>query len=159
MLPTLLIVRVGRIAGQLFDPVLDQVVSPLLDFISQIQLFRVGSKILDGFFLIDGRLVSTEPFQNRPDSVIVLEPIPVEKVDVDKTRLGSTSTLCSKEYPLDPQNLAGSYLEQLDSAVGQFCVNNPDLLTVLNEVFEQSYQTVFETEPVGEFPGPVQPKR
>ncbi|WP_049982484.1 PD-(D/E)XK nuclease family protein [Halorubrum sp. BV1] len=80
-------------------------------------------------------------------------------VDIDKTRLGSASTLCSKEYPLDPQNLAGSYLEQLDSALRQFCVNNPDLLTVLNEVFEQSYQTVFETEPVGEFLGPLQPKR
>jgi hypothetical protein len=79
-------------------------------------------------------------------------------VGVDETRLGSASTLCAKEYPLDPQNLAGSYLEQLDSAVRQFCVNNFELLTVLNEVFEQTYQTVFETEPAGEFAGPLQPK-
>ena len=79
-------------------------------------------------------------------------------VGVDETRLGSASALCAKEYPLDPQNLAGSYLEQLDSAVRQFCVNNFELLTVLNEVFEQTYQTVFETEPAGEFAGPLQPK-
>ncbi|QLC34362.1 PD-(D/E)XK nuclease family protein [Halarchaeum sp. CBA1220] len=79
-------------------------------------------------------------------------------VDVDETRLGSASELCSKEYPLDPQNLAGSYFAQLDAAVGEFCVDNPELLTVLNEVFEQTYQTVFETEPAGEFPGQLQPK-
>lgn len=79
-------------------------------------------------------------------------------IGVDETRLGSASALCSKEYPLDPQNLAGSYLEQLDAAVREFCVDNPELLTVLNEVFEQTYQTVFKTEPAGEFPGPLHPR-
>lgn len=80
-------------------------------------------------------------------------------IDVDETRLGSASALCSKEYPLDPQNLAGSYLEQLDNAVREFCVNNTELLTLLNEIFEQTYQTVFEAEPTGEFPGPLQRDR
>jgi hypothetical protein len=79
-------------------------------------------------------------------------------VGVDETRLGSASALCAKEYPLDPQNLAGSYLEQLDAAVREFCADDPVLLTVLNEVFEQTYRTVFDTEPAGEFPGPLQPK-
>ncbi len=95
-------------------------------------------------------LASTE-YAGRLDDA--LKPI-----GVDKTRLSSASALCSKEYPLDPQNLAGSYLGQLDAAVREFCVDNPELLTVLNEVFEQTYQTVFETEPTGEFPGPLQPK-
>jgi hypothetical protein len=80
-------------------------------------------------------------------------------IDIDKTRMGSASALCYKEYPLDPQNLAGSYLEQLDSAVREFCVDNPELLTLLNEIFEQTYQTVFETEPAGEFSGPLVPER
>jgi len=70
MLPTRLIVRVRRIAGQLLYPVLDQIVPPRLNFTGQIQLFGVGSEILDGCFLINGRLVSTEPFQDRPDSVM-----------------------------------------------------------------------------------------
>jgi len=80
-------------------------------------------------------------------------------IDIDKTRLGSASALCYKEYPLDPQNLAGSYLEQLDSAVREFCVDNPELLTLLNEIFEQTYQKVFEAEPAGEFSGPLVPER
>jgi len=95
-------------------------------------------------------LASTE-YAGRLDDA--LNPI-----GVDEARLGSASALCSKEYPLDPQNLAGSYLEQLGAAVRAFCVDNPELLTVLNEIFEQAYQTVFEVEPAGEFPGPLQRK-
>lgn len=79
-------------------------------------------------------------------------------VGVDKTRLGSASALFSKEYPLDAQNLAESYLEQLDSAVEEFCVDSPELLILLNEVFEETYQVVFESEPAGEFSGPLQPE-
>jgi hypothetical protein len=82
----------------------------------------------------------------------------LKPLSVDETRLDSASTLCSKGYPVDPQNLAGSYFEQLDAAVREFCVDNPELLAVLNEVFEQTYQTVFQTEPAGEFPGPLQAK-
>jgi len=82
----------------------------------------------------------------------------IKPENVDEVRLGSASTLFLKAYPLDPQNLAGSYFEQLESAVEEFCVDNPELLTLLNEVFEETYRTVFEAEPVGEFPGPLHPK-
>lgn len=104
----------------------------------------------DSFNDVFTSLATTE-YADRLDNAL-------SAVGVDETRLDSASALCSKDYPLDPQNLAGSYFEQLDSAVREFCVNNPEVLTVLNEVFEQPYQTVFETEPTGEFSGPLEPK-
>jgi len=82
----------------------------------------------------------------------------IDPETVDEMRLGSASTLFLKEYPLDPQNLSGSYFEQLESAVREFCVDNPELLTLLNEVFQEAYRTVFETYPAGEFSSPLQPK-
>jgi len=90
MLRTGLIVRVRRIVGQLLDSVLDQIVSPSLDFTGQIQFFGVGSEILDGLFRIDGRLVGAELFQDRPDFVIVCESIAVEGVEDDRRIEGGT---------------------------------------------------------------------
>ncbi|WP_155119416.1 hypothetical protein [Halomicrobium katesii] len=53
--------------------------------------------------------LATTEYADRLDDAL-------EGIDVDEMRLGSASALFSKEYPLDPQNLAGSYLEQIDSA-------------------------------------------
>lgn len=83
----------------------------------------------------------------------------LEPIDVDQTRLGSASALCFKDYPLDPQNLAGSYFEQLNAAVEAVCVDSPELLTHLNDVFELAYRTVFDMEPEGEFSGPLKRMR
>lgn len=74
-------------------------------------------------------------------------------VGVDDARLGSASALFIKDYRLDPQNLAGSYFEQLDTAVRAFCGDQSDLPKVMNEVFEDAYREVFGEEPAGEFPG------
>lgn len=87
---TWLIVRGRRIVGQLLNPILDQVVSPLLDFTGQVQLFGVVSEILDCFFPIDGCLVSAKLFQDRSDFVVVVEPIIVEEVEDDRCVEGGT---------------------------------------------------------------------
>lgn len=93
----------------------------------------------------------TTEYQDRIDEAL-------ETIGVDGRRLGSASALVSKEYPLDPQNLTGSYFEQLERAVDEFCCAEHDLLVTVNEVFEGTYETVFGEEPVGEFPGNL-PKR
>jgi len=89
-LRTRLIVRVRRIVGQLLDAVLDQVASPFLDFTGQVQPFGVAAEILDGFFLINGRLVDTELFEERSDFDVVFEPIAVEEVEDDGRVEGGT---------------------------------------------------------------------
>lgn len=43
----------------------------------------MGSEICDRILCIDGRLVGAELFQDRPDFVIVFEPVAVEKVEDD----------------------------------------------------------------------------
>lgn len=82
----------------------------------------------------------------------------LETLDVDESRLGSASTLVAKNYQLDPHNLTGSYFEQLERAIDEFCCAENDLLIAINEVFEQSYQEVFGEEPTGDFPAYL-PKR
>lgn len=74
-------------------------------------------------------------------------------LSVDTSRLGSASALVEKTYPLDPQNLANSYFDQLDTAVEEFCSSENELLVTINEIFETTYRDVFGKEPVGEFPG------
>lgn len=82
----------------------------------------------------------------------------LEPVGVDDVRLGSASTLVEKHYQLDPHNLTGSYFEQLERAVDEFCCFETGLLVTINEVFERTYRDVFGAEPDGEFPGSL-PKR
>ncbi|WP_153952802.1 hypothetical protein [Halosegnis longus] len=57
---------------------------------------------------------------------------------------------------LDPQNLAESYHAQLATAISDFCTTNPELLSVLNTIFEEAYRTAFARDPVGTFSGPLQ---
>lgn len=82
----------------------------------------------------------------------------LESIDVDERRLGSASALVEKHYELNPHNLTGSYFEQLEKAIDEFCCTETDLLVTINEVFEQTYQAVFGEKPAGDFPGPL-PKR
>jgi hypothetical protein len=77
----------------------------------------------------------------------------LDGIDVDEFRLGSASALVVKNYPLDPQNLTSSYFNQLDNAVADFCAEPSELPRVINQVFEETYREVFETEPVDEFSG------
>ena len=77
----------------------------------------------------------------------------LEMIGVDECRLGSASALVVKNYHLDPHNLTGSYFEQLERAVDEFCCAENDLLLTINEVFERTYQNVFGEEPAGNFPG------
>lgn len=82
----------------------------------------------------------------------------IETIGVDDARLGSASALVEKHYQLDPYNLTGSYFEQLEHAVDEFCSADNGLLVTINEVFEQTYQEVFGEPPEGEFPGTL-PRR
>jgi hypothetical protein len=75
------------------------------------------------------------------------------KIGVDDIRLGSVSALVVKDYPLDPNNLVGSYFDQLDTAVSEFCGPHSELPIVMNDVFEEVYQDVFDEDPIGEFLG------
>ena len=75
------------------------------------------------------------------------------KIGVDDIRLGSASALVVKDYPLDPNNLVGSYFDQLDTAVSEFCGPHSELPIVMNDVFEEVYEDVFDKDPVGEFLG------
>ena len=75
------------------------------------------------------------------------------ELSVDTSRFGSASTLVERTYPLDPQNLAHSYFDQLDTAVDEFCSSDNNFLVTINDVFEQTYREVFDEEPEGEFPG------
>ncbi|UTF55246.1 PD-(D/E)XK nuclease family protein [Natronosalvus rutilus] len=79
----------------------------------------------------------------------------LETIGVDERRLGSASALVVKNYRLDPHNLTGSYFEQLERAVDEFCCDENGLLVTINEVFEQTYLEVFGEEPAGAFPGPL----
>ena len=78
-----------------------------------------------------------------------------EVIEADETRLGSASALIIKEYELDPDNLIESYFSQLDTAVAEFCGPQTELPTIINSIFEETYQEVFEKEPVGEYQGPL----
>ena len=82
----------------------------------------------------------------------------LEGIDVDELRLGNASALVVKNYQLDPHNLTGSYFEQLDNAVSDFCTDRSNLSGIINRVFEETYQEVFSKEPAGDFPGTL-PKR
>lgn len=77
----------------------------------------------------------------------------LETIGVDEHRLGSASTLVAKNYALDPRNLKGSYFEQLETAIDEFCCADNDLLITINDVFEETYQEVFGKDPAGDFPG------
>ncbi|MFC6752938.1 PD-(D/E)XK nuclease family protein [Halorubrum tibetense] len=75
------------------------------------------------------------------------------KIGVDEIRLGSASALAVKDYPLDPHNLVGSYFDQLDTAVSEFCTPDSGLPIIINDVFEDVYRDVFGEDPTGEFSG------
>lgn len=77
----------------------------------------------------------------------------LDEIGADKIRLGSASALVQKNYQLDPNNLTESYFEQLDTAVSEFCSTQNGFLKIINDVFEDTYQEVFNEEPVGDFPG------
>lgn len=75
------------------------------------------------------------------------------KLEVDEIKLGSASTLFSKNYALDPENLTSSYIAQVTTAVNEFCSENSELLTLVNSVFEESYEDAFGEPPAGQFSG------
>lgn len=78
------------------------------------------------------------------------------EVGVDDTRLGSASALVVKDYSLDSNNLVGSYFDQLDTAVAEFCGPHSELPVIMNNVFEEVYREVFGEDPAGEFSGCLQ---
>jgi hypothetical protein len=78
----------------------------------------------------------------------------VNLIGVDDIKLGTASALVEKTYPLDPNNLTGSYFEQLERAVEEFCCSS-DLVVVFNNVFEEAYEQVFDKEPNGEHVSPL----
>jgi len=55
--------------------------------------------------------------------------------------------------------LIGSYFEQLDTAVDEFCSTESELPNVINDVFETVYQRVFAEEPAGQFTGGLRKKQ
>ncbi|WP_227134605.1 PD-(D/E)XK nuclease family protein [Halorubellus salinus] len=75
----------------------------------------------------------------------------LEEIDDVEIRLGSASTLFTKTYELDPENLVESYLDNATTAVEEFCTDNTELVSLMNTVFEESYEDVFEEAPVGDF--------
>jgi hypothetical protein len=83
----------------------------------------------------------------------------LDGIDVDEFRLGSASALVVKNYPLDPQNLTSSYVNQLDNAVADFCAEPSEFPRVISEVFEETYREVFDPEPVGEFSGGLRKRK
>ncbi len=76
----------------------------------------------------------------------------LDHIDGIESRLHSASGLVKKTYPLDPNNLTESYFGQLERAVEEFC-RDERLVTAFDRVFEDSYETVFDMKPEGEFPG------
>jgi hypothetical protein len=70
--------------------------------------------------------------------------------DIDKLKLEAASTLVEKTYSLD-SNLTESYFDYLEQAVKDFCCNE-DFVAVFNEVFEDTYEVVFDTIPDGSSP-------
>lgn len=77
----------------------------------------------------------------------------LDAIGVDNARLGSASALAVKDYPLDPENLIGSYFDQLDTAISEFCGTQTRLPDVINKVFEEVYWSVFDEGPSGDFSG------
>ena len=86
-------------------------------------------------------------------------PESVDALNVDKSKFGTASALVAKGHPLDPQNLTGSYFEQLESAVEEFCCTDTTLLETINDVFEQTYHDVFGKDPAGDLPGALPRRR
>ena len=80
----------------------------------------------------------------------------LDSMGVDDVRLGSAAALVTKRYPLDSHNIASSYLEQLDTAIAEFCSDDTEFLETINEAFEDAYREVFGEDPEGVFPGPLQ---
>ncbi len=78
-----LIVRVGQLVCQLVDSELNEILSPLADGVLEVDLFCMLSERVDDRPFIDVGFVYFEPFQNRSDLVVVVEPITVEKVEND----------------------------------------------------------------------------
>jgi hypothetical protein len=78
----------------------------------------------------------------------------LDSIDDHDSRLSSASALVKKTYPLDPNNLTESYFGQLERAVEEFCCNE-EFVTVFNQVFEDTYRTVFDMEPAEKFPEPL----
>jgi len=81
----------------------------------------------------------------------------LDDLEVDDVSLGSASALFTKHYDLEPSNLTDSYIERLCQACGDFC-ENPDVVQVFDEVFEEAYRTAFEEEPSGEPPSTLRRK-
>lgn len=71
----------------------------------------------------------------------------LDSIGVDDVRLGSASALAEKHYQLDPNNLTGSYFDQLERAVEEFCSAQTELPVMINEVFKRTYQEVFDQAP------------
>ena len=79
----------------------------------------------------------------------------LEKLNVDEITPGRAPALFIKNYDLDPENLISSYFAQVTTAVTEFCSESVQLLTLINSVFEESYEVVFNEPPAGEFSGPL----
>lgn len=82
----------------------------------------------------------------------------LESLGVDEIKLGRASALFVKNYGLDPDNLVSSYFAQVTTAIDEFCSENSQLLTIMNSVFEASYEDAFGEQPDDEYSGPL-PKR
>lgn len=74
-------------------------------------------------------------------------------IDVDEFKPESAAALVVKDYHLDPDNLTGSYFDQLETAVAEFCSSRNGISDIINEVFEETYREVFSEGPAGDFPG------
>lgn len=85
--------------------------------------------------------------------------VELEKLDVDEINLGKASALFTKNYDLDSRNLVSSYFSQVNTAVDEFCSEDSRLLTLMNSVFEESYEDVFGEPPDGEFSGPLSKRK
>jgi hypothetical protein len=83
----------------------------------------------------------------------------LEKLDVDEVKLGRASALFTKNYDLDPENLVSSYFAQATTAVDEFCSESPQLLALMNSVFEASYEDAFGEPPAGEFSGTLSKRK
>lgn len=83
----------------------------------------------------------------------------LEAIDDVDIRLDSASTLFTKTYKLDPDNLVDSYLANATTAVEEFCTNNTALISSLNTVFEEAYEEVFGEPPQGESANPLKKQK
>jgi len=62
--------------------------------------------------------------------------------DGTKLELTSAGAVISKTYDLEQNNLYNSYLKKLEKACDEFC-GNEELMEILFEVFENSYEEAF----------------